>query len=150
MDCNLKIVQLNVNSLRSKVKKIEFEQFLKKHSPDLIMLTETKLNEKNSISFHGYKIARNDRLENNGGGTAICYKEYISCEFIATPKKNTSFECCLLNLKTKSEKNVIFASIYKPPSRKENGKSIPIKIKASELNEIFKIHKESLLKTHCL
>lgn len=141
MDCDLIIVQSNVNSLQSKVKKIEFEQFLKKHSPDLIMLTENKLNEKNSVSFHGYKIVRNDRLENNGGGTAICYKEHLFCGFFATPKKIKTFECCILNLKTKSEKNVIFASIYKPPSRKENGKTIPIKIK---LSEIFNIQKNAL------
>lgn len=144
MDCNFKIIQLNVNSLQSKLKKLEFEQFLKKHSPDLVMLTETKLNAKNNVFFHGYKIFRNDRVENSGGGTAICYKEQLCCDFIASPKKIKSFECCLVKLKTKSKQSVIFASIYKPPSRKESGKSVPIKIKVDELNEIFKLEKNAL------
>lgn len=71
MENKFKIIQLNVNSLQSKPKKREFEQFPNKHSPDLVMLTETKLNEKNSVSFDGYKIIRNDRTENSGGGTSV-------------------------------------------------------------------------------
>lgn len=144
MEYSFNVIQLNVNSIQSKHKQMELKQFINKHTPDIILLTETKLNEKNKVSFDGYNIIRNDRTENSGGGTAICYKNHLCCEFIATPNKIKSFECCLLQLKTKSEKNIIFASIYKTPSKKENGKSIQIKIKTKELDEIFKLRKDAL------
>lgn len=56
------VIQLNINSIQSKTKRIEFQSFLKKLKPQIIMLSETKLNKRHTLSFIGYKMLRNDRL----------------------------------------------------------------------------------------
>lgn len=84
---NFKVIQLNVNSIKSKIKCCEFVEFLKKHSPQIVLLSETKLNESDTLVLPGYKLIQNDRHENNGGGTAVCFKENLDCECITVPKK---------------------------------------------------------------
>lgn len=118
----LKVIQLNINSLVSKNKRTEFNLFLKKYKPQIVMLSETKLNKKHKLFFDGYKILRNDRNTNKGGGTAIIHQNNIDCEYITTPNSITSFECCLAKLKLKTGKNIILASIYKPPTEVINKK----------------------------
>lgn len=144
MSTNLKIIQLNINSIKSRANRIEFNEFLKTHTPQIVLLSETKLNNKCDLLFPVYKIIRNDRNENSGGGTAICYSDALCCEYISVPKKISSFECTIARLKTKSGKNLILASIYKPPSKKINGKNVQVKINSKELNEIFLIDKNAL------
>lgn len=139
----LKVIQLNINSLVSKNKRTEFNLFLKKYKPQIVMLSETKLNKKHKLFFDGYKTLRNDRNTNKGGGTAIIHQNNIDCEYITTPNSITSFECCLAKLKLKTGKNIILASIYKPPTEVINKKNVLIKIKASELSNILSIDKNA-------
>lgn len=142
-----KLIQVNINSLISKAKRAEFNQFLIKHKPDIVMLSETKLKPRHNISFSGYKVIRNDREteaeENNGGGTAILYKHDLECEPTTTPSSITTFECSITKLKLKNNKNLIIASIYKPPTELINKKIVLIKIKAQEINNIFSIDKNA-------
>lgn len=107
------------------------------------MLSETKLNKRHTISLDGYEIIRNDRETNKGGGTAICYSNQITCEYIPTPESIKSFECCIAKVKLSNNENIIFASIYKPPTAIINGKTTLIKIDPKELHEIFKLEKNA-------
>lgn len=140
---NLNVMQINVNSIQSKHKRAEFAQFIEKHKPDVVLISETKLQPKNEILFRGFRIFRNDRIVNNGGGTAVLVKESLACEYVPVPNEIKSFECCI-KMKTINEKSLIFASVYKPPSKKENNKTVQIKINADELNEILNIDKNAL------
>lgn len=121
------VIQLNINSVKSKAKRLEFQHFLNRHRPNIVLLSETKLNKHNNVSFSGYSIIRNDRTSNSGGGTAICYSNELDCEFVNTPPTIKSFECCMLKLKLNDGKSLIVASIYKPPSEVINNKTIPKK-----------------------
>src|ERR1700761_2325635 len=68
---DLKIIAWNVNSIRGKVRQEEVRYFLYKHKPHILLMSETKLLDCNIVQFPGYSIYRNDRLSDNGGGTAI-------------------------------------------------------------------------------
>lgn len=85
-ESELKVMQLNINSIVSIKKRTEFEIFIKKHTPQIIMLSETKLNKIHTLNINGYTTIRNDRTKNTGGGTAILYKNDLQCEQIQTPK----------------------------------------------------------------
>lgn len=137
------VIQLNINSIISMKKRTELEVFTKKHKPQIIILSETKLNKKHTLNINGYKTIRNDRTQNSGGGTAILYSNNIECEEIETPKNITTFECCIAKLTLKNSKPLIIASIYKPPTELKNKKQTLIKINTIELNKIFEINKNA-------
>lgn len=139
----LKLIQLNINSIISLKKRTELNIFTKRHKPHLILLSETKLGNKHTLNIHGYKTIRNDRKKNSGGGTAILYRDNLQCEQLPTPNKITTFECCLAKLKLKNNKNIILASTYKPPTEIVNKKQTLIKINPYELDEIYKIDKNA-------
>lgn len=138
------VIQLNISSIKSKAKRLEFQHFINQRKPNLILLSETKLNKRNSVSFIGYSILRNDRSHNSGGGTAICYSNDLDCEYVNNPSTIKSFECCILKMKLNDGKSLIVASIYKPPSEVINKRTIPITINPIELNSIMNIDKNSL------
>lgn len=112
MDQTLKIVHLNINSLRSVNKRQELSLFLIKHKPDILLLNETKLNNKHNISFEGYNFIRNDRPNNlGGGGTGILLKsnlQFIEC----SPLIFNSIECTLIRLPLRNNSEIIVAAIY--------------------------------------
>lgn len=137
------VIQVNCNSLVSVTKRTEFQKLLNKHKPHIVMLSETKIKNNHKLKFNEYKLLRNDRETNIGGGTAICHTETLDCEYVPTPKSITSFECCIAKLKTKNNEHIIFASIYKPPTAVVNGRNALIKINPNELNEIFKLDKNA-------
>lgn len=142
-ESEIKVMQLNINSIISLKKRTEFELLIKKHAPSIILLSETKLHKKHTLNINGYKILRSDRTKNTGGGTAIIYKNNMKCEQLQTPKTITSFECCLAKLSLQNNKYLLIASIYKPPSEIVDKKQTLIKIKPHELNEIFKTDKNA-------
>lgn len=131
----LKIIQLNANSIYSKSKRHQLKQLMIKHNPDIMLISETKLNNKNTVQFNGYKIYRTDRVTNNGGGTAIIIKNYIDSEYIDTPINIKSIECCIAIIKLKNNKKLYVTSIYRPPKNKIN---------VNDLNEIIQINKNAL------
>lgn len=97
----LKIIQLNINSLISIKQRTELELFIKRHKPHIIMLSETKLNttkHTNTLNINGYKTIGNDRTKNNGGVTAILYSNTLEIEEIIQPKEIKTFECCIAKL----------------------------------------------------
>lgn len=117
---SIRIMQLNVNSLISNNKKHEFSKMLLKHKPHVALLSETKLKNKNKIDINKYKIYRNDRSTDSGGGTAICVVDTIVSEYIAQPKNIKSIESCTILIKLENNAKMYFTAIYKPPRNKLN------------------------------
>lgn len=115
---SLKILQLNVNSLRSMKKKQELNELLIRHKPHIVILCETKLNNKFKLQIDKYEIYRNDREDNNGGGTAIGILKTIQSEYIECPTNLKSIECCTVKIITNDNENIYITSIYKPPKYK--------------------------------
>lgn len=76
---NLKIVQINVNSLIRISKRYDLQVFLDANDPDIVLLNETKLNPRHNVIFKNYNIIRKDRIgATRGGGTAILIKNNIN------------------------------------------------------------------------
>ena len=73
MNCiNLKIAAVNVNSIVSKHKRFELLGFTTKLSHDIILISETKLNDKHKLEFKLFNLIRTDRpVSSQGGKTAI-------------------------------------------------------------------------------
>lgn len=89
---DLKIITWNVNSVRSKAKQEQVRYLLSERKPDLLLLSETTLNDSNFVQFPRYKIYRNDRLSDGGGGTAILIRENIKHEVVNTPFWNYNID----------------------------------------------------------
>ena len=54
------------------------ELFVNTHKPDVLLLNETKLNNKHKLSFYDYNIIRKERIgSKQGGGTAVLIKKDI-------------------------------------------------------------------------
>lgn len=71
-DLNFKIYAVNTNSIISQNKQFILQTFLDEKKPDIVLLSETKLNASHHINFKNYRILRTDRpLAVQGGGTAI-------------------------------------------------------------------------------
>lgn len=65
---NLKIIQINVNSLISISRRYNLQQFINKHNPDILLLNETKLNSRHRLLFYNYIMIRKDRKDSKQGG----------------------------------------------------------------------------------
>src|ERR1700744_1941767 len=91
----LKFLTLNVNSLVSHSKRVQLSSLLKKHEPDIVLLSETKLNAKHKPRFENYIFIRNDRLTNKGGGTGILIRSDIKYESVNTPVNLEKLEITL-------------------------------------------------------
>ena len=64
-ETTLKLLQLNIDSITSKVE--ELKQFIKKHDIDVFLIQETKLTKKDATpKFPGYTIERKDRSQPKG------------------------------------------------------------------------------------
>lgn len=119
----LKIAQINVNSIISNERRANLLGMLREQDPDVVLLCETKLNDKHKIQFKKYKIIRNDRTNSNqGGGTAILIKKEIKIKEIinleSTDKK--LIEKTIINLELKNNKNFYIVSAYAPGSEYKN------------------------------
>lgn len=109
----LKIITWNVNSVRSKAKQEEVRYLLSERKPDLLLLSETKLNDSNFVQFPRYEIYRNDRLSDGGGGTAILIRENIEHEVVNTPLLKSSEATCV-KLALRNSKYLAVNSFYCP------------------------------------
>lgn len=110
---NMRIIAWNVNSIRSKSKQEEVTHLLSEYKPDLLLLSETKLKNCNSVKFPNYKIYRNDRLFDGGGGTAILIKESIKHVVVNTPLLKSS-EATSVKIFLGNAKSVVINSFYCP------------------------------------
>lgn len=81
----LNILHLNANSLCSKTKQHSMDDYLKQHTPNIMLIGETKLNERFKTNFEHFVMHRTDRLTNNGGGTAILVRDDLSVETLSPP-----------------------------------------------------------------
>lgn len=80
---NLKIIAINVNSLISVNKQYITQNFLDTEKPDIVLVSETKLNPTHYVNFQNYNFLRSDRpLATQGGGTALLYKKCLNLKQI--------------------------------------------------------------------
>ena len=69
-------MSININSLVSKDKQANILQASKRYVPDAILVTETRLDNKNQLEFANYECVRTDKHgHTKGRGTAILIKK---------------------------------------------------------------------------
>ncbi|KAL4096392.1 hypothetical protein QTP88_021354 [Uroleucon formosanum] len=110
----LKIISWNCNGIENKIP--ELTAFIKQNKTDIILLGETRLNPKKSISIPNYHIYRTDRPKAPtapaSGGTAILIRKKKIHQLISLP---TTMESTTIQLKIKNKITQITA-VYKSPS----------------------------------
>lgn len=124
------VCQLNTNSIRSIDKRHQLEIFLKENKPHILLGSETNLSSECKIQIKKYNIHRADRINKDGGGTAIFANENLHLEKIKIPTEISELECCAVKLKLIDNSNIIFISIYRPPKKD---------IKHSEMTALIKM-----------
>ena len=102
----LKIASINVNSIVTLNKRYDLHTFVETHNFDIILICETKLNNRHKIQFSEYNLIRTDRAANSkGGGTAILIKNNIPYEIIYSPSSKSNeiieYTIALIKLETK-------------------------------------------------
>ena len=126
---------LNLRGTTGKIE--EIFQYIEEHKPDMLLISESKLDESVTDSFcepPGYRIIRKDRSENFkrkynltglGGGIAILYKKDLNVEIFAKNKENTEE---IMWVYVKGKKSFLIGLVYNTNYCKlmcnKNGESI--------------------------
>lgn len=109
----LNIHHINANSIRSRTKQHCMADYLKSHKPDIVMISETKLNETFHPKFDDYNLYRNDRTTDGGGGTALLIRDHIKVEMLANPQ-NSRIECTAIKIPLANDKHISLIAAYMP------------------------------------
>lgn len=113
---NLKIISINVNSLIKNQRRAQMMKLLDKNNPDVVLISETKLNKSHVIEFKNYEIIRNDRPHSKqGGGTAILIKRKIKFERVEltnVSRDTAVLEATMIRLFLGNKKNLIIVAAY--------------------------------------
>lgn len=83
---NLLLLNFNANGVKNQT--YELQQLLNKYDIDIACITETHLQPNTKFKICNYKIHRTDRLQRNGGGTAIIIKSNIPHRRAILPQFN--------------------------------------------------------------
>ncbi len=110
----IKLLNINCRSIKNKIN--EFATILEIHQPDVVLGTESWLDDSipNSLVFpSGYEIYRRDRSL-HGGGIFICVKSTLTSVFDSSCS-NSELLWCYVSLS--NGRKLRFAVAYRPPDR---------------------------------
>lgn len=113
----LKIIALNVNSIVANYRRVNLTKFLEKHVPDIMLLSETKLNSRHVLEFQNYNLERTDREKAmaTSGGTAILINNKYKYERINVQGLGfKNIEATVIKMKMRNE-NLFIISLYGVP-----------------------------------
>ena len=92
---SLKVLSLNCNSIKGKVKNCEFRSLIEQHDPHIILGCESKLNSSlatYSLFPDHYNVQRKDRTRSGGGVFCAIRNDLVSTEETSLDRDN---ECVL-------------------------------------------------------
>lgn len=94
----LKIHAINVNSIARLEKRHELFAHIKKYNPDVLLLSETGLNNRHVLDFAGYSLFRNDKSVNTRGTCILVRSNLCASRFLPTQQLvNPDFTAIKLN-----------------------------------------------------
>lgn len=114
MSSDVKVLQLNIRSLRQKLTDISSLQV--ETQCNVIALCETWLDQTiptQEVDIPGFQLHRLDRLGSRGGGVCL----YVKDGFVSRPRPDLTVpnvECCWIEISTKT-KPCLVGSYYRPP-----------------------------------
>lgn len=117
---SLKIMAINVNSIISNDRRYSLALTLSNLKPDIVLISKTKLNKRNQLSSKDYKVLRNDRDSDNGGGTAILIKNNISFTKVEINSKLKILEVSVIQIKLQNNQKLFIISAYTPKECNRN------------------------------
>lgn len=106
----LNIHHVNANS---KSKKHYTDNYLNVHKPDIMKISETKLNAELHAKFDNYIMHCNDRTTKNSGGTAMLIRDNIKAEMLMNPK-NCNIECTAIKVLLANNKHITIVAAFMP------------------------------------
>ncbi|CAK9813144.1 Nucleic-acid-binding protein from transposon X-element [Anthophora plagiata] len=110
-----------------------------KHKPDVVLLSETKLNPRHKISFKNYNFVRRDRINSKQAGeTGILIRNDIKFKNIQLNciKRSTCFETTVLEIKFQNNQKLYLIAAYATSScKKEFMLELKAVFDALELNK---------------
>lgn len=112
---NIKIMQINANSLISSVRRHNMQTFLKTHKPCAVLISETVLQPKHKIVFDNYQFIRTDKDNStHKRGTGILIKNNIKYSPINTITWNLkTLEATAIIIETVDNKKFFIVSVYR-------------------------------------
>ena len=123
VDRQLNIMQLNIDSLKSKV--VELRHFLKEQDVDVFMLQETKLVKKDKLpKIPGYTLVRDDRkpkkgkTNGRGGGLLTGVRDNIPFSEVKLGKpgiRDKITEWQTIEIPTQNKEFIRITNVYVPP-----------------------------------
>jgi len=125
----LNILQWNAQGITTFASQTQLSQLLQQEKSDIVLLSETLLKEQHKFYLSGYRIHRNDRNNDRGGGVAIAVKSNIKHDLLPITKTS-----CIENISIKvslNGKNATFTSIYCPKYQQGFEKDIKILTKTN-------------------
>ena len=137
----IKILLINCRSIKSKTKQRQFNTLLSTEQPDIVLGTESHLDNsfKNAEIFPStYEVIRHDR-NHNGGGVFIAYKNNLIITEITDIGKNC--ELVVAKLMLVNQPDLYIGVYYRPPSQKVEG----IIALREDLEKISKINAINIL-----
>ncbi|CAK9816206.1 Probable RNA-directed DNA polymerase from transposon X-element [Anthophora plagiata] len=135
----LNIIQINVNSIITNERRVTLLDCLNKHKPDVVLLSETKLNPRHKINFKNYNFVRRDRINSKqAGGTGILIRDDIKFKSVQLNciKNSTCFESTVLEIKFQNNQKLYLIAAYATSScKKEFMIELKALFEALELNK---------------
>ncbi len=75
----VKIITLNINGLKTNARENHLNNFIQRHTPDILALQETNVNEL-PLLINSYECIINNNIENKKSGTIIIYKKSLDIQ----------------------------------------------------------------------
>ena len=139
-DKTLQIVQWNCHSATTE-RIAALELFLHDFQPDIVCLNETKLNQEQAnqrLSINNYTTHHRARnTDGRGGGVAILVRNQLNCQLISLQLHKDTEAVAVAVTRSSSEKPLIVATLYNPPSNVEMKSSFELFTKLNELGNEF-------------
>lgn len=143
----LKVLHLNIHSLPDKIDQLKLLLTNTNLNPDIILLCETFLNERNSNLYQidGYQFINKYRINKKCGGVGMYIKDYITFRQRDDLAKHEEgiFESIFIEI-TNIGKQYIIGEIYRPPNTNEQ---IALDNYEMTLNKINQTNLESIIGT---
>ncbi|CAB4010846.1 Hypothetical predicted protein, partial [Paramuricea clavata] len=116
----LKLVHLNIRSLKNNAHFLELRKFTKFNKIDVLIVSETWLNTSvtnKEIEIEGYKLHRLDRLHKKGGGVCAYIRKDIKSLVLKDLSyiSETNFHQLWIKLQHKKSKSLLVCVSYRPP-----------------------------------
>lgn len=129
---NFNILAWNIRSITSNETDLKF--LINKYNPNIVMLSETWLNQKKMVKFPGFNCYRLDREDGYGGLLALVRTNFKSYPLILdqTPLQNLFIEVQAFKLVLDQIGDIFFLNMYIHPTKS--------KFSFNNLNDFFSIN----------